>query len=302
MKIKLFSFVFLLVCIATSCAQAVKSEITLFDEDQLLVHLEELSSDKYQGRRTGTRGNDSARAYIIKQFKDLKIKGFNENYEQPFSFQLRNKSIQGVNVLAEIKGTEKPDKYIVISAYYDHLGTRKDVVYNGADDDASGVSALFSFAEYFTKNPPKHSVILAAFDAEEIGLQGAKHLVSTIDNDNVLLNLNMDMISRSDKNELYVVGGTYNQSLNSTIENFDNPTSTKLIQGHDGTDGKQNWTMSSDHAPLHLAKIPFLYFGNEDHTSYHKPTDDFKDINPQFYINATKIILSMFLTIDNSGL
>lgn len=302
MKIKLFSFVFLLVCIATSCAQAVKSEITLFDEDQLLVHLEELSSDKYQGRRTGTRGNDSARAYIIKQFKDLKIKGFNENYEQPFSFQLRNKSIQGVNVLAEIKGTEKPDKYIVISAYYYHLGTRNDVVYNGADDDASVVSALFSFAEYFTKNPPKHSVILAAFDAEEIGLQGAKHLVSTIDNDNVLLNLNMDMISRSDKNELYVVGGTYNQSLNSTIENFDNPTSTKLIQGHDGTDGKQNWTMSSDHAPLHLAKIPFLYFGNEDHTSYHKPTDDFKDINPQFYINATKIILSMFLTIDNSGL
>jgi Zn-dependent M28 family amino/carboxypeptidase len=302
MKNRLFTCFLSFLFIAMSCAQNVKTEPTLFDEDQLLSRLKELSSDKYEGRRTDTKGNDSARAYIISQFKDLKVDGYNGGYEQPFTFQLRNKTINGVNVLAEIKGTEKPDQYIVISAHYDHLGVRNGVVYNGADDDASGVSALFSFAEYLTQNPPKHSVLFAAFDAEEIGLQGAKHFVKTVDKEKILVNLNMDMISRSDKNELYVVGGRYYESLGTLIENFDNPTTTKLLQGHDGTDGKQNWTMSSDHAPFHLAEIPFLYFGNEDHASYHKPTDDFEDITPQFYINATKIILYIFLTIDNTGL
>ena len=182
------------------------------------------------------------------------------------------------------------------------MGIRNGKIYNGADDDASGVSALISFAEYLVQNPPKHSVILAAFDAEELGLQGAKHFVSTIEKEKVLVNLNMDMISRSAKNELYVVGGRYNENLKKIIKEFENPTSSKLLEGHDGTDGKQNWTMSSDHGPFHTVKIPFLYFGNEDHAAYHKPTDDFKDITPQFYINAVSIILSIFEAIDDTSL
>ena len=146
------------------------------------------------------------------------------------------------------------------------------------------------------------SVVFAAFDAEELGLQGAKYFVKTMDKENVLVNLNMDMISRSVKDELYVVGGRYNNSLKRIIDDFENPTSTKLLQGHDGTDGKQNWTMSSDHGPFHAVKIPFLYFGNEDHAAYHKPTDDFKDITPEFYKNAVNIILSIFKVIDTTGL
>ena len=84
--------------------------------------------------------------------------------------------------------------------------------------------------------------------------------------------------------------------------NLKTPTDTKLLEGHDGTDGKQNWTMASDHGPFHLAKIPFLYFGNEDHAAYHKPNDEFEDITPKFYKNAVHIILSIFESIDLSGL
>ena len=175
-------------------------------------------------------------------------------------------------------------------------------IYNGADDDASGVSALLSFAEYLSENLPNHTVIFASFDAEELGLQGAKHFVNTIDKEKLLLNLNMDMISRSPKNELYVVGGRYETSLKTIIEAFNNPTDSVLLVGHDGSDGKQDWTYSSDHAPFHKAGIPFLYFGNEDHESYHKPTDDFDAITPKFYINAVRIILSIFNAIDVSGL
>lgn len=290
---------FLLLFSVMSCAQQKNEK---FDENKLLERVKVLSSDKFEGRRTGEKGNDSARAYIIEQFKSLGVSGYNGKYEQPFTFTARNKEYKGINVLTEIKGTESPEKYIVISAHYDHLGVRDGKIYNGADDDASGVSALISFAEYLVKNPPKHSVIFAAFDAEELGLRGARYFVDNFDHNKIVVNLNMDMISRSAKDELYVVGARYNEKLKTILADFKNPTSSKLLQGHDGTDGKQNWTMSSDHGPFHLAKIPFLYFGNEDHAAYHKPTDDFDEITPEFYINATKMILSVFEAIDTTGL
>ncbi|WP_296378025.1 M28 family peptidase [Winogradskyella sp.] len=273
-----------------------------FNEDKLLDRLEVLSSDKFEGRRTGEKGNDLGRAFIIKEFIDLGVDAFNGSYEHAFSFDSRVGSFSAKNVLGLVKGTEFPDKYIVISAHHDHLGKSGDKIFNGADDDASGVSALFAFAEYLKKNPPRHSIILAAFDAEELGLRGAKYFVEKMKESNIVANINMDMISRSAKNELYVVGSRYNKGLKAIIEEFKNPTDTKLLVGHDGTDGKQDWTFSSDHGPFHRAKIPFLYFGNEDHAAYHKPSDDFKDITPKFYKNAVSIIISVFRDLDAKGL
>ncbi|WP_400075480.1 M28 family peptidase [Winogradskyella sp. R77965] len=299
MKNRIIYLVCLLFFAMLSFAQ---NETQKLNEDKLLEHIEILSSDKFEGRRTGEKGNDSARAYIIEQFRNLNVDGLDGEYEQPFSFKSIKKAYNATNILAEIKGTESPDKYIVISAHYDHLGISGGKIYNGADDDASGVAALIVFAEYFKNNPPKHSVILAAFDAEELGLKGAKYFVDTFDTSKILVNLNMDMISRSAKDELYAVGARYTEWLTSILDGFKNPTKTKLLQGHDGTDNKDDWTMASDHGPFHSAKIPFLYFGNEDHAAYHKPTDDFEDISPEFYKNAVEIILSVFEAIDASGL
>ncbi|NAS31710.1 M20/M25/M40 family metallo-hydrolase [Flavobacteriaceae bacterium R38] len=273
-----------------------------FDEAKLLDRLKTLSSDAFEGRRTGEKGNAMAQEYIIKEFKKLNVDAFGSKYKHAFSFKAGGKEYNGVNVLAQFKGTEYPNKYVVVSAHYDHLGVKDGKVYNGADDDASGIAALFSFAEYLSKNPPKHTVVLAAFDAEELGLQGAKYFVEKMKNTTIVTNLNMDMISRSPKNEIYVVGTRYNKNLKAIVEKFKNPTSTKLLVGHDGTDGKQDWTYSSDHGPFHRAKIPFLYFGDEDHPGYHNPTDDFENITPEFYKNSVKIILSLFKEIDKSGL
>ena len=299
MKNSIVSISIFFVFFMFSCAQ----DTTLdFNSYKLLERLEVLSSDTFEGRRTGEKGNDLARTYLIEQFKSLNAPAFGNKYEHKFLFEAREKSYNAVNVLAKIQGVEFPDRYIVISAHHDHLGIRDNKIYNGADDDASGVAALLSFAEYLTKNPPKHSVILAAFDAEELGLQGSKYFVDKMRNSTIIANINMDMISRSSKNELYVVGTRYNKTLKAIVDNFKNPTSSKLLEGHDGTDGKDDWTMASDHGPFHKANIPFLYFGNEDHAAYHKPEDDFKDITPEFYINSVKIILSIFNKIDNLGL
>ena len=271
-----------------------------YDEAQLLERLKTLSSDKFEGRRTGEKGGVLAREYIIQTFKDLGVPSFGSKYEHKFTFKARGKEYQAANILAQVKGSEFPDKYIVVSAHYDHLGIRDGKVYNGADDDASGVAALFSFAEYLKKNPPRYTVVLAAFDGEELGLQGAYYFVDKMKNTNIAVNLNMDMISRSAKKELYVVGTPHNKTLKSIIDTLKNPTESKLLIGHDGEDGKEDWTTASDHGAFHRAKIPFLYFGDEDHPGYHNPTDDFEDITPDFYKDAVHIILTVFAHIDKS--
>ncbi len=277
---------------------------TCFNEEVLLKHLQSLSSDAFEGRRTGAKGAIKAQKYIVNQFYSLSVTPLVEGYVQPFFFMHKRNEYNATNVLGLIKGSEFPEKYIVISAHYDHEGVKRGKIYNGADDNASGVSALFSFAEYFKNTPPKHSVILAAFDGEELGLQGSKYFVNhpLVPLKNIMLNINMDMIGRSDKNELFIVGTSENKRLKHLVENTDTPKSLNLVLGHDGYDGQEDWTFASDHTNFYKKQIPFLYFGVEDHKDYHEPTDDFENIHPQFYIDAVKTIIAVFEKIDTAGI
>ena len=261
-----------------------------FNKTTLLNHVKELSSDSYEGRETGTKGATKAKNYIISEFKKLHVQPLGKDFGQVFPM----KEIQGENILGLVKGNEKPNEYIVISAHYDHEGIKNGKIYNGADDDASGISALFAFAEYFKKYPPKHSIILAAFDAEEKGLIGSFYFVenSIVPKTQLKLNINMDMISRSDKKELYAVGPQHYPQYKSIIENTTESGELSLKIGH------KEWTTMSDHAGFHKAGIPFIYFGVEDHKDYHKPTDDFENIHPTFYTDAVQTILSFFKDAD----
>lgn len=274
----------------------------LFNEAKLLKNLKILSSDLYEGRRTGTKGANRAKKYIINEFYNSDILQINSTYEQPFMFFHHGEKYNGSNVLGLIKGSTFPNKYIVISAHYDHEGIKQGKIYNGADDNASGISALFAFAEYYKNHPPKHSIIFAAFDAEELGLQGSKYFVnnSIFELKKIRLNVNLDMISRSDKNQLYATGTSYSQSLKDIISSYKSSTKISVLMGHDGYDGLENWTYSSDHANFYKKEIPFLYFGVEDHKDYHEPTDIYENINPEFYIEAVKTIVLILNKIDNS--
>ena len=285
-------------------AKLSKSEVIdhySFNTDSLLHHVKVLSSDAFEGRRTGTKGAEKAKEYIIEKFRNLAIKPLDTIFEQKFSFDGRGKSYDGGNILGLIKGASNPEEYIVISAHYDHEGIKNNEIYNGADDDAAGISALFAFGEYFQSNPPKYSVILAAFDAEELGLQGSKYFVehSIVPLENIKMNLNMDMISRNDKNELYVTGTSFNDTLKKIISKVKTQNGFTLLMGHDGKDGLQDWTFSSDQGSFHKKNIPFLYFGAEDHKDYHQPTDDFENIHPEFYKNVVETIISVFSMIDD---
>lgn len=267
-----------------------------FPSDKLMLDLKILSSDSLEGRKTGTEGNKKARAYIIDQIKKSGLAPFVDGYEQPFSI---SETVTGVNILGVIPGKKKGT--IVISAHYDHLGIRNNMIYNGADDNASGTSALIAMIQYFKKNTPNHRLIFAFFDAEEMGLKGSAHFVNTLDlqKENVVLNINLDMVSRSDKNELYACGTFHYPNLKEGMKKIKTPAEIKLLFGHDDPAlGKDDWTRQSDQYNFHQKKIPFIYFGVEDHPDYHKSGDDFEKINPVFYKNSTETILMAVRTLD----
>lgn len=278
-----------------------QAQLGRLDAEHMLEDLRKLSHDGAQGRKTGTPGGAGARKFIVGQMKDIRSKSFNKGYLHPFTFKNRaGNEIEGVNVIGYIKGDE--ETAFVITAHYDHLGVRTGVVYNGADDNASGVSALLGMIEYFKKNKPRHTLIFAALDGEEMGLQGAKAFLrdESIALENVVLNINMDMISMNDKNELYVAGTHHYPNLKPIIEKI-NPQPLNLKLGHDSPDlGKDDWTGQSDHGAFHQKGIPFLYFGVEDHEHYHKPTDDFENINQKFFVMAAHAILDCILALDSS--
>ena len=267
---------------------------------QLLKDVEILSSDAYQGRKTGTKGAEMARKYITERFKQigLSVASGMKSYEQHFSFQNgKGERLNGVNMVAQIAGTS--DNVIVISAHYDHIGVINNQIYNGADDNASGVAALLQLAEYFKSTKPSHTLIFAAFDAEEMGLQGAKHFVSKppLPLGKIKLNINMDMVSHNDKAELYACGTYKYPQLKPYITSKN--SKIKVLLGHDDPKmGSDNWTGQSDHAAFNDKDIPFIYFGVEDHKDYHKETDEFKNINTDFFINAANAIQEISARLD----
>lgn len=275
-----------------------------FDAIDLLTHVRTLSSDDYQGREAGTPGNELARAYVLDTFKKTGLIPFENNFVAPFTFETRRdkQTIEGYNIVGYVKGTEAPDQYIVMTAHYDHLGQREDDIYNGADDNASGTAGLLAAASYFSAHPPKHSIIFAAVDAEEKGLQGARAFVKNppVSKDQILLNVNMDMISHNDKDELYAVGTHHYPFLKPYLEKSAKAADIKILFGHDlPNTGSDDWTNASDHAPFHNEwKLPFVYFGVEDHKDYHKESDEYQNIEPAFFIQAVDAIIEAVVELD----
>lgn len=312
-------FIFLTVILLMSSLLAAQSSSRISPENKvlpppsskivntknLLSDIETLAADEMRGRGAGSPESFRAREFVEKRFKESGLKPLETSYLQEFPLRSRNNTEAGkaTNVIGVIKGRKTPEKYIVITAHYDHVGVEDGEIYNGADDNASGTAALFALAEYFNKNQPAYSLMFVGFDAEERGLQGARYFVNNlpVKKESILLNINMDMISRSDKSELYAVGTFHYPLLKPHLEKIAKNSPVKLLLGHDRPElGRDDWTNQSDHAAFHQAKIPFIYFGVEDHADYHRPTDDFENIDQAFYVKAVETILSAVKEMDKN--
>ena len=277
------------------------------DREKLLQDIQYLSSDELEGRKPLTEGNYKAAQFIRERFKALGLTSQYRDYTQSFSLKAergRGEELgRGSNIVGFVPGQES-DKLIVITAHYDHLGTSDaGLIFNGADDNASGTAGLLTLAAHFVHKKPRASMLFVALDAEEMGLQGAKALVKDFPFplDNVLVNINMDMISRSEQNELYAAGTRHYPQLRPVLEKASKGAKVKLRLGHDepGT-GSDDWTNASDHAAFHAEGIPFVYFGVEDHPDYHKHTDTFEHIDRDFYYQAVRLIIRCVEDLDGS--
>lgn len=276
------------------------AQIVSIDSTMLLEDIRKLSHDAAEGRKTGTDGAEIARRFIALQMDAIGIQSFEKKYRHDFRFENRNgKKIKGINLIGYIKGYSS-DSAFTITAHYDHLGIIDGEIYNGADDNASGVAGLLAIMEYFERNPPRHNLIFAALDGEEMGLQGAKALLADSTRTPITLtklNINLDMISVSDKNEIYAVGTAQNPKLKPIIEKINIP-GIKIRFGHDTGEGRDNWTYASDHGEFHRKGIPFIYFGVEDHENYHKSSDTFEHIDRKFYVRSVTAILESIIALD----
>ena len=280
-----------------------------FDADQLLADVRTLASPSFEGRRTGTPGARKAQEYLEQRLRDTGIKPLGESFAQGFSFtRLRDlgQSTAAVNLVGMVRGSKTPERYIVMSAHYDHLGLRQGKLHPGADDNASGVAVVLAAARWFAAHQPEHSIVFALFDGEEMGLQGAKHFVKTmaLPKDRIVANLNFDMVGRNDKGEINVAGTSYTPALRGVVQQAAGRSGLKVSFGHDRPKAEtkvDDWTGSSDHGAFHDAGIPFLYFGVEDHADYHGPGDTFEKITPAFFRKAAQFVLDTAVALDRNG-
>ncbi|MBX3476093.1 MAG: M28 family peptidase [Brevundimonas sp.] len=277
---------------------------------QLMDDLRTLSADDMEGRLIGSPGGERARAYLVGRLEAMGVAAPAMGRLQPFEATVNRRdgstvTFNGTNILGVIPGTRAADRYIVLTAHYDHEGVKNGEIYNGADDNASGVSTLLEIVARLKATAPEHSVLIALVDGEERGLLGAKHFVEAppVPLTSIAINLNYDMTARAESDGKLWVTGTYQHpNLRPLLEPIPANGAISLAFGKDTPEdtGADNWVMASDHGAFHRAGLPFLYFGVNFHPDYHKPTDDFDKVTPSVFISATELAWSAFQAVDRA--
>jgi Zn-dependent M28 family amino/carboxypeptidase len=276
---------------------------------QLLEDVRILSADDMEGRDTGSSGGERARAYILSRLEAIGVQAPPFGRLQPFQASGRTaegvKAFSGVNIVGLIPGTRVPDRYIVVTAHYDHVGVSGDQIYNGADDNASGVATMLEMATRLKADPPEHSVLIVALDGEERGLLGAREFVRAppVPLSSISLNLNFDMTARAETDGHLWVTGTYQHpQLRPILEAVapQGPVSFAFGKDTPQDTGENNWVDASDHGAFHEAGVPFLYMGVDYHPDYHRPSDDFERITPAVFTSATEIAIAGFRALDKA--
>jgi Zn-dependent M28 family amino/carboxypeptidase len=280
-----------------------------FSKAPALELFEALSSDELAGRKAGSVESARAREMIAARLQAIGVDPVAGAYEFPFKYgafsdpetgadAVPNKA--GVNLIGLIPGRESRDISMVISAHYDHLGVRDGEIYNGADDNASGVVGALAIAEHFTKTPPKHDVLFVFFDAEEDGFGGAGDFIANppVSLDTIALNLNFDMVSRGDNDILWASGTHHWPDMVPRVEAVAETAPVTIQRGFDQGEARDDWTLLSDHAVFFRAGIPHIYFGVEDHPDYHQPSDDFENVDREWFLKSVDTLIMVSEAMD----
>lgn len=278
---------------------------------ELKEYLYTIAGDDYEGRDTGEPGQKKAAEFLKAQYKKMCIASpiaeddyFQEIPESYFSGGIKASE----NVVAYIKGSEKPDEIIVLSAHYDHVGVDNNGnVYNGADDDGSGTVSLLEIAEAFNiakkkGKGPKRSILFLHVTGEEKGLYGSKFYTENpiFPLENTVVDLNIDMIGRIDNdhkgddksNYLYLIGSDRLSTELHRLSEEVNAKYTKLNLDYtfNAKDDPNRFYFRSDHYNFAKHNIPIIFYFNGVHEDYHKISDTADKIEYDLMTKRVKLI------------
>lgn len=286
--------------------------------EDLKEHLFLLSSDILEGRKTGDKKQKLAVNYFTAYYEHLGLLAPDEypEYTQMIPKEYFENRSEGPspNVLAFIEGSKFPNEVVIISAHYDHLGMKGDEVYNGADDNASGSSAVMELAQSFQLakkqgNGPKRSILFIHFTGEEIGLFGSKYYTENpvFSLDSTIVDLNIDMLGRIDdkykgkKDYVYLIGSNrLSADLHDLSENTNKKyTNLKLDYTYNNVNDPNNYYERSDHYNFAKNNIPVIFYFNGSHEDYHRITDTPDKINFDILALRTRFVFYTAWEIAN---
>ena len=273
----------------------VSNYLNTITAQELSKHLYIVAGDDMEGRNTGEPGQKKAGKYLIEEYKKMGVsfpEAASDWYQKvPSEFMKRGfapKLNDSENIWAFIKGSEKPEEIVVISAHYDHIGMKNGEVYNGADDDGSGTVALLEIAQAFKEatkkgHGPKRSILFLHVTGEEHGLHGSRFYAENplFPLKNTVANINIDMIGRRDtlhpntNNYIYVIGSDRLSSELHTINEEANAKYTKMeldYKYNDRNDPERIY-YRSDHYNFAKNGVPAIFFFNGIHADYHQASD-----------------------------
>lgn len=253
------------------------------------------------------------------------LSSINRKKPRSFSFKTNTsvtianniETLTGDNVIGVIEGSDKAQEVLIITAHYDHLGIRDSAMHPGADDNATGTAAVMQLAKIFSIAAergikPKRSVAFMCVSGEEKGLLGSKYFVNhpVIPLENIITNLNIDMIGRTDprhdsieiENYIYVIGSN---KLSTKLHEINEEANklygkTYLDYKYNDTADVNRYYYRSDHYNFVKHNIPAIFYFSGVHPDYHKPTDTADKIKFDLMYNRTKLIFHTAWMLANT--
>ena len=263
-------------------------------EENVIKTLSYLTSDELEGRDSGSEGIEKAAVYLENLLKENGIKPYFKTYRDTLS----NFDKPAFNIVGYIEGTDKKlkNEFVVIGAHYDHIGMLQngvngDVIVNGANDNATGTTAVTEIAKYFAKfKNNKRSVLFVFFSAEEKGLLGSKHLAAKLKEQKMdlyfMFNFEMIGVPMKDKGMDFYLTGFGKSNMATTMNEY---AGEKLV-GYLPIETKYMLFRASDNYPFFTEfNVPaqtVSTFDFENFEFYHQPDDEFELMNTKHMANV----------------
>ncbi|MFA5850600.1 MAG: M28 family peptidase [Bacteroidales bacterium] len=304
---------FLFPCAAHTYSQDLHSYESLIGTKSLEGYITFLANDETYGRATGGAGNQLAASMIRGEFeKHGLIPFYHQTYTQSFSAD----SVIGRNIIAVVQAQYYSEQYIVVSAHYDHLGVLGGKIFNGADDNASGVATLLNLARVFSemrakKEGPRKNIIFAAFDAKESNMAGSEDFVKRlpVPAKDIICNINIDQLGSifappgTDTNYVLILGANKYKDFKRKIDTANKNSSANLDVNYDfygSSEFAEIFYKSSDQNSFVKKNIPSLLITSGIHMHTYKPTDDFYFINYPVLTNRTRFLFHLIYQLTLS--